>query len=149
MTHYLLAADTGSQDQVRTPTRHLTELDRTAVDLVMHSVDMIMRYRAYTPGGGMLVILLGKFRDDVWETRHKTQLPRIGRGTQHLPLAELDLSQVDALIDSATALIDRFGPYMDDPALSGLLTEFRDALNFEKTERTKPREEPEQEAKAS
>jgi hypothetical protein len=146
MTHYLLAADTGSQDQVRTPTRHLTELDRTAVDLVMHSVDLIMRYRAYTPGGGMLVLLLGKFRDDVWESRHKTQLPRIGRGTQHLPLAELDLSQMDALIDSATTLIDRFGPFMDDPALSELLTGFRDELN---TERTKPRDEPEQEAKAS
>lgn len=134
---------------MRTPTRHLTELDPTAVDLVMHSVDMIMRYRAYTPGGGMLVMLLGKFRDDVWESRHNTRLPPAGYGTQRLPLAELDLSQMDALIDSATTLIDRFGPFMDDPELSELLTDFRDDLKTEKTSRTPPQEGTEQEAKAS
>jgi hypothetical protein len=133
---------------MQTPTRHLTELDPPAVDLVMHSVDMIMRFRAYTPGGGMLVMLLGRFRDDVWETRHKTQLPPIGRGPQRLPLKELDRSQMDALIDSATTLIDRFGPYMDDPELPELLKDFRDAL---KTQRTgqKPQEGTERNAKAS
>jgi hypothetical protein len=134
---------------MRNPTRSPTELDQDAFDLMMHSVDIIMRYRAYTPGGGLLVMLLGKFRDDVWESRHKTQLPRIGRGTQHLPLAELDLSQMDALIDSATILLDRFGSFMDDPELPELLTDFRDALKTEKTGQTPPREESEQNAKAS
>jgi hypothetical protein len=97
----------------------------------------------------MLVMLLGKFRDDVWESRHKTQLPPIGRGPQRLPLAELDLSQMDALIDSATTLIDRFGPYMDDPELPELLTDFRGALTTAKTRRTTPQEGTGQEAKAS
>jgi hypothetical protein len=145
----MAAADDQEPGIMRNPTRNATELDPAAVDLVMHSVDMIMRFRAYTPGGGMLVMLLGRFRDDVWETRHKTQLPPIGRGPQRLPLAELDLSELDALIDSATTLIDRFGLYMDDPELPELLTDFRDTVKAEKTGRTTPQGGTEQEAKAS
>jgi hypothetical protein len=133
---------------MRTPTRNPTELDQTAFDLALHCVDTIMKFRVFT-SGPLLAMLLGRFRDDVRESHGKDSLLTAERGSQLLPLGELELSDLNTLVESAGTLLDQFEPFMDDPELPELLRDFRTALNAEKTERTKPREESEQNVKVS
>jgi hypothetical protein len=133
---------------IRKPPAEVKTLDSETFKLALYSIDTILRYRAYT-SGELLVMLLGRFRDDAREAHGKDPLLPAQRGAEHLPLRELELSELDMVVDSAGTLIDQFGPFMDDPELSALLAAFRDALNLERHERTKPREESEQHAKAS
>jgi hypothetical protein len=124
------------------------ELDQDALNLVLDRVEIIVKFRAYT-GGPLLVMLLGKFRDDVRDAFGKELLLTAERGSQHLPLGELDLSDLDTLVDAASTLLDRFASFMDDPELPELLRVFRDVLKDEKAERATRREETEQDAKVS
>ena len=80
-------------------------------------------------------MLLGKFRDDIREAHGKERLLPPERGSQHLPLAELTLSELEAAGYSAGTLLDQFGALMDDPELPELLRDFRDTLSAEKADR--------------
>jgi hypothetical protein len=124
-----------------------TTLDADAFNLALHCLDTIVKFRAYT-SGALMVMLLGKFRDDVRESHGKEPLLPAQRGSQHLPIGELESSDLDTLAGSAGTLLDQFAPLMDDPELPTLLRDFQDALNAEKAERAKPRAETAQDAKA-
>jgi hypothetical protein len=79
-------------------------------------------------------MLLGKFRDDVRDAHGKDTLLPAQRGSQHLPIEELELSDLDSACDSTGTLLSQFEPFMDDPELPELLRDFRDILNAEKAE---------------
>jgi hypothetical protein len=114
-------------------------LDAEAVNLALYCVETIVRFRAYT-SGAILVMLLGKFRDDIRAAHRIEPLLPPQRGSQHLPLRELTPSELDAVIGAVGTLLDQFEPFMDDPGLPALLRDFQDVLKFEVVERTKPRE---------
>jgi hypothetical protein len=109
-----------------------TRLDTETFNLAMHCVETVLRFRAYTPIGGMLVMLLGKFRDDLREQCFKEPLLPAQRGSQLLRLRELDASELSALGDSVGTLLSKFERYMDDPELPKLLKEFQSAIDARK-----------------
>lgn len=133
---------------LRKPRADLRELDTDALGVALYCVDNVLRFRSYTPGS-LLVMLLGKFRDDLRDAHGKDTLLPAQRGSQHLPIGELELSDLDSACESTGTLLDQFEPFMDDPELPELLKDFRDILILEKSERTTPREESEQNARAS
>ena len=132
---------------MRTPKRNPTELDADAFDLALYCVDNVLRFRSYTPGS-LLVMLLGKFRDDLRDAHGKDTLLPAQRGSQHLPIGDLELSDLDTACDSAGTLLGRFELFMDDPELPELLRDFRDILSAEKADRAKPSDEATANAKA-
>ena len=107
-------------------------------DLVMHCVDVVLKHRACTPVRGGLVLFLCKFRDDVRDAHGKEMLSRVGRGSQILPLGELDLGELDALAEAMDTLLLQFGEFMDDPKLRHELGTFRSSLRVERNRREKP-----------
>jgi hypothetical protein len=119
---------------LRKPPADAKELDGEALGVALHCADSVLRFRSYTPGS-LLVMLLGKFRDDLRDAHGKETLMPAQRGSQHLPIGELELSDLDTARDSAGTLLEQFGPFMDDPELPELLRDFRDILNAEKADR--------------
>ena len=115
----------------------LTELDSDALKLARQSADTLMKFKAYLPPGGLLVMLLGKFRDDVLETLAVERDPLPKRGTERHPLDELTSVELDSVFGAVGILVGRFTAYMDDPALPDLLGQFHDALNEQKAERVR------------
>jgi hypothetical protein len=124
------------------------ELDGDALGIALYCIDSVLRFRSYTPGS-MLVMLLGKFRDDLRDAHGNHTLLPAQRGSQHLPIGELDLSDLDTACDSAGTLLDQFEPFMDDPELPELLRDLGDILNAEKADRAALREAGTQAANAS
>jgi hypothetical protein len=120
-----------------TDMQSLAQLDSDALKLARQSADTLMKFKAYLPPGGFLVMLLGKFRDDVLEMLEveRDQLPK--RGAERHPLDELTSVELDSVFGAVGILVGRFTAYMDDPALPDLLGQFRDALNEQKAERAR------------
>lgn len=96
------------------------------------------RFRSYLPGRVMLM-LLGKFRDDVAEPLGMglPPLPRRSGPVRVVKLDDLTSSELGTLSDSVLILLTRFTALMDDPLLPKLLREFQDALVTEKADRTR------------
>ena len=69
------------------------------------------------PPEGMLVILAGKFRDDVRDALGMKRLEPAYRGTEVRPLGGLTGAGLDRLAKAAGVLLGRFTPFIDDPEL--------------------------------
>jgi hypothetical protein len=123
--------------------RSLNELQPDALKIAHEAADTLIQHRAYLPPGGLLVMLLGRFRDDIREvlgngTEADGELPR--RGREHRSLDELTSVELDTVWGAADILRQaRFTEVMDDPALPKLLDEFHDKLTDQKTERAQIR----------
>jgi hypothetical protein len=115
----------------------LAQLDSDALKLARQSANTLMKFKAYLPPGGLLLMLLGKFRDDVLEVLEVERDPLPKRGTERHPLDELTSIELDTVCGAVGILLSRFTAYMDDPALPDLLGQFRDALNQQKAERVR------------
>jgi hypothetical protein len=117
----------------------LADLDSDALDLARYSAGTLVRFKGYLPPGGLLLMLTGRFRDDVLDALGaEPELPP-KRGTERCSLDELTSTELDTLSAAVGFLADRFSGFMDDPALPRLLQEFRDALNVQKEERVRVR----------
>jgi hypothetical protein len=115
--------------------RSLTEMTPDELHVAHDAAAALLRFRVYSPPGGMLVMLAGKFRDDVRDVLELELEPPAHRGRDHRSLDELTSVELDTVAGATGILLDRFTPFMDDPALPRLLTEFRDALSVQKAER--------------
>ncbi|MGH3247891.1 MAG: hypothetical protein ACRDOI_17050 [Trebonia sp.] len=118
----------------------LNELDTDALKVALQSADALLLHKAYLPGGGLLVMLLGRFRDDVRDVldMEREDMPR--RGKERRSLDMLTSVELDTVCGAATILLqDRFRTRMDDPALPKQLTEFREQLTGQKVERAQIR----------
>jgi hypothetical protein len=119
--------------------RSLTDLDTVALKVALEAADALIDRKAFLPPGGLLVMLLGRFRDDVAEvlgngTDADAGLPKRGREQRSLDeLTSVELDTVDGAV--MILLQDRFTAVMDDPALPKLLDEYQDKLTDQKTER--------------
>jgi hypothetical protein len=107
-------------------------LDAEDFDLVMYCVDVVLKHRAYASVRGGLVVFLCKFRDDVRDAHGKEMLSRVERGSQILPLKELDPSELDTLAEAVDTLLLQFGEFIDEPELTDVLAGFRSSLRVEK-----------------
>jgi hypothetical protein len=115
--------------------RPLTSLPTDELRLAQQTAETLIRFKAYLPPGGLLLMLVSKFRDDIRDVLGMEigGLPR--RGTDRRSLDELTSVELNTVTGATGILLDRFEPYMDDPALPRLLTDFREALNDQKGER--------------
>jgi hypothetical protein len=96
---------------------------------------MLIRFRAYLPPDGTLVMLAGRFRDDIRDVLDMEPLQRAYRGQERDSLDELTSAELDTVAGAVGILLDRFTPFMDDPELSKLLRELRSSLDTQQVER--------------
>lgn len=116
--------------------RSLTELQPDALKVAHDAAETLMSFKAFLPPGGLLLMLLGRFRDDIREVleMEREDLPQ--RGREHRSLDELTSVELDTVCGAVMLLLqDRFTAVMDDPALPRLLDEFHDKLIDQRKER--------------
>lgn len=115
--------------------RPLTELDADALNLAHDSAAVLARFRTYLPPGGLLMANLARFQNEVREAAGMEAGQHVGRGRDLSSLDELTSAELDALCGATGTLVDRFGPFMENPVLPDLLRGFREALRAQKAER--------------
>jgi hypothetical protein len=96
---------------------------------------LVVTHKGYLPPGGLLRMLLSRFRDDIREITGMTAegLPKRG---EHHELDELTSTELDAIADAVTTLLeDGFKAVMTDPDLIPLLDQFHASLIEQKNER--------------
>jgi hypothetical protein len=117
--------------------RSLTGMTPDELQEAYRAADTLLRFRVYLPPGGLLVMLAGKFRDDVRDVLEMEPQPPAYRGRDRRSLDELTSAELDTVAGATSILLDRFARYMDDPALVPLLRELRDSLDVQKSERAR------------
>jgi hypothetical protein len=97
---------------------------------------LVIDFKAYTPRGGLLRLLLSQFRDDLGARLGLDPEPLPARGHDRHTLDELTSAEL-AIVGGATAVLaqDRFTGVMGDPALPRLLGEFHEDLARQRAER--------------
>lgn len=132
---------------IRTSPADLKGLDSDVLKVALQAAETLMTFRAFTAPGGMFVMLLGKFRDDVREALEMEALRPAQRGTAHLPFGELRSIELSTMGGAVAILLqDRFRSRMDDPMLPRMLEELDQALRLEKRDRAKTAESTEAQA---
>lgn len=118
--------------------RSLEDLPKDELKIAEEAATALIDHKAYLPPGGLLLMLLGRWRDDLWDVldMEREDLPQ--RGRDRKSLGELTGIELDTVSGAVTILLqDRFRDVMDDPALPRLLEEYQDKLTDQKTERIK------------
>ena len=116
--------------------RSLSELPPDDLQVAHDAAGTLLRFREYTPPGGLLVMLTGKFRDDIRDELGMERESPAHRGHERRSLDELTSVELETVDGAVAILLDRFVPFMDDPALPRLLGQFRDSLSQQRSERT-------------
>jgi hypothetical protein len=116
--------------------RSLAELPKDELKVAHDAAETLMSFMKYMPPGGLLLMLVSKFADDI---RDVLQMPCEGaphRKRERKSLDELTSVELDTVSGAVVILLqDRFTRVMDDPALPERLREFDTALTGQKTER--------------
>ncbi len=108
--------------------RTLAELSTDQLRVAGDAIEAVIDHRAYLPADGMLVMLAGRFRDDIREALEVKHLGRADRGTERKPLEELGYEELTRLAAAVSSLVGRFRPFMDDPELVRLLDDLHSRL---------------------
>jgi hypothetical protein len=120
--------------------RCITDLPTDALEVARDSAETLMRFKVYLPPGGLLLMLISKFADDVGDLLSMEREPLPRRGRERRSLDELTCVELDTVAGAVGILLqDRFTSAMGDPALPRLLREFHDDLNGQKAERAQLR----------
>jgi hypothetical protein len=115
--------------------KSLAEMTPDELHVAHDAAAALLRFRDYAAPGGLLIMLAGKFRDDIRDVLEMEPEPRVFRGRERRSLDELTSVELDTVAGATGILLDRFASFMDDPALPRLLTEFRDSLSQQRSER--------------
>jgi hypothetical protein len=116
--------------------RSMTDLPTDALQVARDAADVLVKFRGYLPPDGWLVLLAGKFRDDVRDVLELEPLPPVYRGRERRSLDELTSVELDTLAGAVGILLqDRFTSCMDDPELAIRLSDLRAMLDIQKAER--------------
>jgi hypothetical protein len=118
--------------------RMLTDLDTDALRVAYDAAETVIGFRSYLPSG-LLLVLLGKFRDDVGDVLGKEPQQPPVRGAERHALDQLTSAEMTVLAGVTGVLLDRFAAYMDDPELVVSLRAFRGCLDEQQAERTQIR----------
>jgi hypothetical protein len=103
------------------------------------AAETLIRFRAYLPPDAMLIMLAGRFRNDIRDVPGMGTEGRAHRGRESRSLDELTSIELDTVSGSVDMLLERFTPFMHGPELIRLLNALRDSLNAQKTERARLR----------
>jgi hypothetical protein len=125
--------------RIESPPADLKELDSDALKVALNSAETLLTFRAFTAPGGMFVMLLGRFRDDVREALEMEVLRPAQRGTTHLPFGELRSIELSTMGGAVTILLQaRFKSRMDDPMLIQMLEELGNSSTLRSTSGRSP-----------
>ena len=114
----------------------LERLPEDALKAALDASDTLMQHKQFMPRGGLLVMLVSRFREDTRKALHMEPERYPGRGSVFSSVNDLTSSELDKVAGAvATLLEERFTNVMDDPELAKQLREFQDKLNDQKTER--------------
>jgi hypothetical protein len=120
--------------------RSSSELTTDELQVAIDVAETLMTFKAYLPPGGLLLMLLSKFRDDTGDMLDTERGPLPRRGRERRSLDELTSVELDTVAGATGILLqDRFTSVMDDPELPRLLREFQGDLNRQKAERAELR----------
>lgn len=108
-------------------------LDAGAIKTALEAAYTVLSFRDFTSPDGLLVMYLGRWRDDMREALRMEPLRSAGRGTQMRSLHELRPPELSALVKAGMLLNqERFTKIMDDPKLPEMLEDFLGFLNEHK-----------------
>jgi hypothetical protein len=99
------------------------------------AVETLIEFRDHLPPGGMLLMLAGRFRDDLRELLGMPALGRVTRGPVRKTLGDLTDGGLDRLDRALGTLLGRYTRYVDDPELISLLGELHGAVSAKLAER--------------
>lgn len=115
----------------------LSQLTKDQLTTAHTAVDSVMKLKAYLPSG-LLLMLLGRWRDDVGDVLGLGRGDLPSRGKERRTLDQLTSAELDTLSGAVGILTEvRFTTRMDDPELPKQLREFRKALADETAGRAK------------
>ena len=95
----------------------LTELSTAGLRDAGDAVETVIEFRDYLPPGGMLLMLAGRWRDDIRELLKVPPLERVSRSPERKKFDDLKAAELDRLFEAVLMLNGRFTGYMDDPEL--------------------------------
>ena len=114
----------------------LEKLPEDARKTALDAAEALMHHKQFLPRGGLLLMLVSRFRDDTREALEMEPERYPGRGSVFTSLDDLTSTELDKIAGAVAILLQpRFTSLMDDPALPGLLRDFRGELEKQQTER--------------
>jgi hypothetical protein len=120
----------------------LRKLSSDELHEALHAADALMQHKQFMPRGGLLLMLVSRFRDDVREQLEMEAERYPGRGKVFRSLDELTSVELDTVAGAVSILLqDRFAGAMDDPELERQLRAFQGELSEQKAERAQIRAE--------
>lgn len=124
------------------PMPAITMMTTDELKVARDAAGTLITFKAYLPPGGLLLLLVSKFRDDAGDLLASEPEPLPQRRREHRSLDELTSVELDTVaVATGILLQDRFTSAMGDPALPRLLREFHGDLNRQKAERAQIRAE--------
>jgi hypothetical protein len=118
----------------------LAELPIADLRVAGDAVETVIEFRAYLPPGEMLVMVAGRFRDDIRELLRVPRLEPAHRGAEVKPLDSLESADLYRTAKAVGVLVGRFTPYIEDPELITLLSDLDELFRIRVSDRPKPRE---------
>jgi hypothetical protein len=113
----------------------ITQLSTDKLRIAGDSIETVIEFRDYLPQGGMLLMLAGRWRDDIRELLALPTLGRATHGPERKKLSTLDESDLYRLAEAVIVLVGEFKSSMDDPELHAQLTDFLGAIVIERNTR--------------
>lgn len=116
--------------------RSLKDLDSDTLKVALEAAEALMQRKQFLPRGGLLLMLLSRFRDDAREALGMEAERFSGSGQVFRSLDKLTSTELNTVAGAVDTLLQsRFTAVMDDPELAKQLRDFRQALHEQKTER--------------
>ena len=120
--------------------RSLKDLHLDELEVALNAADALMQHKQFLPRGGLLLMLVSRFRDDTREALGMEAERYPCRGQVVRSLDELTSVELDTVSGAVMILLqDRFKRVMDDLDLPKLLDEFQERLTDQQTERAQIR----------
>lgn len=95
----------------------LTELPTDNLRIAGDAIETVIEFRDYLPPGGMLVMLAGRWRDDIRELLSVPPLDRVSCGPDRKKLSAMEDADLYRLAEAVILLVGAFTGSMDDPEL--------------------------------
>ena len=99
----------------------LTELSTAELRDAGDAAETLIEFAEYLPPGGMLLMLAGKFRDDIRELLRMPPLARVSRGLGRKTVDGLENAELGRLTKAVNTLLGHFEPHLQDPEMVRLL----------------------------
>jgi hypothetical protein len=112
-----------------------TELSTADLRTAGDAIETVIEFRDYLPPGGMLLMLAGRWRDEIRELLAMPTLDRVSRGPDHKRLSTMDDADLYRLAEAVILLVGAFTGSMDDPELPRQLKDLLGSIVFARSAR--------------